>query len=222
MDMGKGPLKGTPVRANPSAELLSGLVQVQLPRGLMDIRLRVAMYADGSRALELQDPEGKPFYWPTLPACPATILTLLPPDDLDSVIVAIKPSALKNGMASALEDARLITDLGIEMPVDRHWVRLMRLELEAFAQCPEAQAVLLPQENLDLKEAKIPPGWEATALRIQQAFRQQGFSISAEDACESWARHWRKLAYAPPGLPPSTGEICHMLRRHFQSTDGGQ
>ncbi|MFN7176641.1 MAG: hypothetical protein ACK4MX_07090, partial [Thermaurantiacus sp.] len=85
-----------------SEDLLTPVFEVMLPRGKMEIRLRVSSFPNGSLAVEIQDADGQPFYWPTLPCCPTTLAGLLPDDLADASIVAIKPSALRNGMAQSL------------------------------------------------------------------------------------------------------------------------
>ena len=113
-------------RAAP-AEKLSSLVTVHLPRGPVDMRLRLTRYANGSPALELQDADGVAFYAPTIPVSPAAVAEAAPPELADAGLLAIKPSALRNGIANALVDAGILIDMGIEIPADRTWARLMQV-----------------------------------------------------------------------------------------------
>lgn len=203
-----------------SEDLLTPVFEVMLPRGKMEIRLRVSSFPNGSLALEIQDADGQPFYWPTLPCCPTTLAGLLPDDLADASIVAIKPSALRNGMAQSLVDAGLFTDLGLEMPVDRHWVRLMKIE---FATA-ERLAGMMPKEAADpapqqLREIPVPPGWTDTVKRIRQVFRRHGKDVSEADAMLAWAMKTRAINPLPKPLPPSSGAIHELLAPLFQPTE---
>lgn len=194
-------------------DIFSPLLTVALPRGKMDIRLRVAAYANGSRALELRDSDDRPFYSPTLPCCPVTLATLVSPEDAAGIVLAIKPSALRNGMAGALQDAELLIDLGIEMPVDRHWVRLMRLNLpaiDAAAAEPEIEA-----RQVVLKPPEVPLPWKASCRRIQLAFGRHGKTVSEADAMLAWAQATRAMRHAPEPLPASGDDIHDRLRGYF-------
>jgi hypothetical protein len=201
-------------------DIFTPVFEVLLPRGKMVIRLRVSSFPNGSLALEIQDSDGQPFYWPTLPCCPTTLAGLLPEELADASIVAIKPSALRNGMAQSLVDAGLLTDLGMEMPVDRHWVRLMKIE---FATA-ERLAGMMPREAADpapqrLREMSIPPGWADTVKRIRQVFRRHGKEVSEDEAMLAWAMKTRAINPLPKPLPPSTGAIHELLAPLFEPVD---
>jgi hypothetical protein len=197
-------------------DLVSPLLTVALPKGRMDLHLRLTCYADGSRALELRDSEGVPFYSPTLPCCLTTMASLLAPEEDETRVVAIKPSALRNGMANALLDAALLEDLGIEMPVDRHWVRLMRVAPACF-DLPADSGDKPASTPLALKPLAVPPGWDATCRRIQSAFRRHGLVVSASDARLAWAEASRAIARVPAPLPPSSLDIVEQLQPLFRS-----
>lgn len=201
-------------------DVVTPVFEVMLPRGKMDIRLRVSTFPNGSLALEIQDIEGQPFYWPTLPCCPTTLAGLLPEELADASIIAIKPSALRNGMAQSLVDAGLLTDLGMEMPVDRHWVRLMKIEFAAAerlaGQMPKESPEPAPQR---LKELPVPPGWADTVKRIRQVFRRHGKEVSEEEAMLAWAIRTRAINPLPKPLPPSSGAIHELLAPLFEPAD---
>jgi hypothetical protein len=201
-------------------DILTPVFEILLPRGKAEVQLRVSPYPNGSLALEMRDGDGRPFYWPTLPCCPTTLAGLIPDELAGATIVAIKPSSLRNGMAQALIDAGLLTDLELEMPVDRHWVRLMQVEFGRAEQL----AGLLPKEQSDpapqrLKELPVPPGWSDTAKRIRQVFLRHGKEVSEEEAMLAWAIRTRAMAPIPKPLPPSTGAIHELLAPLFEARD---
>lgn len=195
------------------------MFELKLPRGPMDVRLRVTPYASGSLALELQDGEGKPFYWPSTPCDPVALAGLLPEELADAPVVAIKPSALRNGMAQCLIDAGLLTDLDIEMPVDRQWARLMKVEFgraaELARRAPDAPPVPEPWR---LAADPIPPGWGNVIKRIHQALRRHGKSVTDLDAMLAWAIHSRAIALSPKPLPPSLSAIHDLLAPMLEPT----
>ncbi len=201
-------------RARRPQDILSPLLTVALPRGRMDLRLRVVSYANQSRALELLDADGRPFYSPTLPCCPVTLATLVSPEDAAGVVLAIKPSALRNGMAGALQDAELLVDLGMEMPVDRHWVRLMRLNLVKIDAVAFAETVV-ETRSVALRRLEVPPSWQASCRRIQIAFARKGKAVSEADAMLAWAQATGAIQRAPDPLPPSGDDIHDRLQAYF-------
>jgi hypothetical protein len=198
-------------------DILTPAFPIALPRGRMDVRLRVASYPNGSRALELQDADGRPFYWPTMAYCQTTAAGMLAPEDLDALVVAVKPSAMKNGMAGALMDAGLLVDLGIEMPSDRHFVRLMRLDLAGVMAAAEREAAraLEPLPHA-LAAPPVPVAWQPIARRVARAFARQGKAVSEADAMLAWALASRALPAVPPPLPPSGEEIHERLAGLFR------
>ncbi|MFQ3595297.1 MAG: hypothetical protein SNJ63_04215 [Sphingomonadaceae bacterium] len=206
--------------AAPIEETVTPVFEMLLPRGRMDVRIRVTPYPNGSLALELQDADGKAFYWPTLPCCPIALAGLLPDDVADQSVVAIKPSAIKNGMAHCLVEAGLLTDLDIEMPVDRYWVRLMKVEFEKARQLAQAApgAPLVP-EPWRLKPLPVPPGWNDTVKRIQQAMRRHGKLVSDADAMLAWAAVSRAISPIPAQLPPAMGAIHEALAGLFEAEE---
>ncbi len=190
---------------------LSPLVEVHLPHGQSLIQLRLASYRNGSLALELRDSEGRAFAWPTLPCCPTTLAGLLPAHLVGAPVVAIRPSALRSGITDALVAAGLLTDLELEVPIDRHWAPLMRVELEAAWR----QAGLPPADAPDpvparLRRLAVPPGWCPTVRRIQEVFRRRGLEVAELDAMLAWAWASRAIA-APRPLPPSAEAILAQL-----------
>lgn len=203
-------------------DILTPVFEVELPRGKSEMQLRVSPYPNGSLALELRDGEGRPFYWPTLPCCPTTLAGLLPEEMADATVVAIKPSALRNGMAQALIDAGLLTDIGLEMPVDRHWVRLMRVEL-AVAERLAGRRPAMPDAPVPqrLRPIPVPPGWADTVKRIRQVFRRHGKEVTEEEAMLAWAIRTRAIALLPKPLPPSAGAIHELLSPLFEPADPG-
>lgn len=179
----------------------------------MDLRLRLSRYADGSPALALEDADGSAFYAPTIPVCQASVAELAPPELTGATILAIKPSALRNGMANALLDAGALIDLGIEVPADRTWARLMRVAPHLFdAPAPATPAELRP---LALAPLPIPREWERAAQRIRHAFARNGMAISAEDAMLAWAWHSRAIQRQPATLPPAADTIISQLQGYF-------
>ena len=208
--------------APPVEEQRTPVFELKLPRGAMDVRLRVTPYASGSLALELQDADGKAFYWPTTPCDPVALAGLLPPDLADAPVVAIKPSALRNGMAQCLLDAGLLTDLDIEFPVDRQWARLMKVEFGRAAElalaAPGAPPVPGPWR---LNANPVPPGWQAHVRRIQQALRRHGKSVTDTDALLAWVILSRALPLSPRPLPPSVGAIHDAMAPLLEPTEGG-
>jgi hypothetical protein len=205
--------------AAPIEETVTPLFELKLPRGPMDVRIRVTPYPSGSLALELQDADGKAFYWPSIACDPVTIAGLLPDDIVDDSIVAIKPSALRNGMAQCLLDAGLLTDLDLEVPVDRHWARLMKVEFgraaELAMRAPQAPPVPEPWR---LAANPVPPAWTNTVKRLQQAMRRHGKSLTDTDAMLAWAIHTRAIAITPKPLPPSLGAIHDLVAPLIEPT----
>ena len=197
-------------------DILSPLLSVDLPRGKMDVQLRIATYPNGSRALELQDDEGNPFYWPTMPCCLDTMAGLLEPEDLDAIVIGVKPSAMRNGIVSALQDAGILFDLGIEMPVDRFWARLMRVNMAYFDEATAPPRIDPPVAPLALKPIPVPPGWDAACKRICAAFRKQGHAISAADAMLALILQSRTLPRTSAPLPASSEMIYNLLRAQFE------
>jgi hypothetical protein len=184
----------------------------------MDIRFRVSSYPGGSRALELQDSEGQAFYVPTMPIDPLAMLDLVPPELADDIILGIKPSAIRNGIASCLVEAGLLVDLGIEMPVDRHFVHLMRFEPEsadARAQAYEHKAASAVPAAL--QPVTVPTAWQPACRRIQAVFRRHGFIISEGDAFVAWLLSGGIVPRTPPRLPPSGDALFQMLRDRFDA-----
>jgi hypothetical protein len=210
------------MRPAPVEERISAPFELKLPRGAMEVRLRVTPYASGSLALELQDADGKAFYWPTTPCDPVALAGLVPPALADELVVAIKPSALRNGMAQCLLDAGLLVDLDIEIPVDRHWARLMQVAFDtADARAQRAPAAPAVPEPWRLAADPVPPGWQSSVKRIQQAMRRHGKSLTDTDAMLAWAIHTRAIAIAPKPLPPSLGAIHDLLAPLLEPTQPG-
>ena len=203
-----------------SEDILTPVFELELPRGKAEVQLRLSPYPNGSLALEMRDGEGRPFYWPTLPCCPTTLAGLVPEEAASDAVVAVKPSSLRNGMAQALIDAGLLTDLGLEMPVDRHWVRLMRVEFAAAEQLagriPSTPPRPVPHRLLPMP---VPPGWADTVRRIQQVFLRHGKAVDAEEAMLAWALQTRAIAPLPKPLPPSAGAIHELLAPLFERAD---
>lgn len=205
-------------RAEAVPDILTPVVSVTLPRGPMDVRFRIASYPGGSRALELQDGEGRAFYVPTMPFDVGMMQMLVPPDLVDDILLGFKPSAIKNGIAGALVEAGLVQNLGIEMPVDRHFVHLMRFlpqaaglqaEAEARAAAAAVPAVLAP--------IAVPAEWKPACRRIQAVFQRRGFLISEEDAYLAWILAGRMLPALPPRLPAAADTLFSMLKPGFRA-----
>jgi len=194
-------------------DIYSPLIPLALPRGKMDVTVRLATYPNGSRGLELRDANGVAFYWPTLPCDPTAMLGLLSPEEGDRIIVAIRASAVRNGIAEALLEAGVLQDLMIEMPVERHYVNLMRLNMAMMQ--PEAQADEGERVAMALRPISVPTGWEPTCRRIQQVFHRYGKRISLADAMLAWAAAAGAIARTPPALPPSGEEIHERLGKMF-------
>ncbi len=192
---------------------LSALFTITLPRGPVDTQLRLSSYAGGCPALELLDADGEAFYSPTIAVQRQGIVELLPPELADTTIVAIKPSALRNGIANVLVDAGVLVDLEVEMPADRTWARLMQVADHVFAE-PEPETATA-NADLALAPLPIPPEWERASRRIRHAFARSGFAISDQDAMLAWACHSRAIQRQPPALPPSGEEIVARLRGYF-------
>ncbi len=206
--------------AGAGEEALTPVFEMVLPGGRAEVQLRLSPYPNGSLALELRDGEGRPFDWPTLPCCPTTLAGLIPESLAGAAVVAIKPSSLRNGMAQALIDAGLLTDLGLEMPVDRHWVRLMQVDFararELAGQMPSATPDPAPHR---LKAIAVPPGWADTARRIQQVFLRHGKRVAEDEAMLAWALRSRAISPLPKPLPPSSRTIHELLAPFFE--EGG-
>lgn len=196
-----------------AADKVSALVTVVLPRGPMDLRLRLSHYANGSPALTLEDADGGAFYAPTIAVCQAGVAELIPPELTGTIILAIKPSALRNGMANALLDAGILIDLAIEMPAERTWARLMQVAPQMFAPPPAADTIC--PTALELAPLPIPRGWERAAQRVRHAFARYGMEISDQDAMLAWAWHGHALQRTPPVLPPAGEVIVSQLRGYF-------
>lgn len=198
------------------ADILTPLVSVHLPHGRMDVRFRIGAYANGSRALELQDADGAPFNVPTMACDREMMLALLPADEADAIVLGIRPSALRNGIAGALMDAGLLVDLAIEMPVDRHHVHLMRFDMRAAgAQAAAADQRAQAAVPAGLLSAKVPPAWKPGCRRIQAVFRRHGMAISEEDAFVAWILAGRMVPLAPPRLPAAGEEIFALMKDRF-------
>jgi DNA-binding transcriptional LysR family regulator len=115
-------------------------------------------------------------------------------------------------MAQCLLDAGLLTDLDIEVPVDRHWARLMKVEFgraaELASRAPAAPPV---PEPFRLAANPVPPAWANSVKRLQQAMRRHGKSVTDTDAMLAWAIHTRAIAIIPKPLPPSLGAIHDLI-----------
>jgi hypothetical protein len=200
-----------------TGERVTPAVPVLLPRGKIEIRMRVVPYANGSMGLELQDFEGSPFYWPTMPFALASVADALPDGEDETAIVAIKPSASKSGIADSLAAAGLLTDLGIEVAADRAYARLMRVEFrhaerlaaQAMREEPEVEA-------FRLKPVPVPSGWRPTVRRVQQALLRRGIDVSEADAMLGWALASGMLSGAPRALPSSGEAIAAQLAPWFE------
>lgn len=203
-------------RRGQQPDIYSPLIPLVMPRGKMDVTVRLATYLNGSRALELRDADGIPFYWPTLLCDPTTMLGLLSPEVADDVILAIRASAVKNGIAHALMEAGLLVDLQTEIPVDRYYVSLMRHNITMM---PDASPLEAAQLELTLKPLPVPAVWEPTYGRIQQVFCRHGKRISMQDAILAWAAAGG-IARVPPALLPSGEEIHERLRKMFEPQAG--
>lgn len=207
-------------RARLQIDITTPCVTVALPRGRTDVRFRITSYPNGSRALELQDAEGRPFYVPTMPVDLGEMQRLVPADQVDEILLGIKPSAIRNGMAAALVEAGLLVDLGIEMPVDRHFVHLMRFDRAAAgaqdAREAEMAAAAVPAP---LARPKIPPEWKPGCRRIQAVFRRRGLVISEEDAFLAWILSGRVLPTLPPRLPASADALFMLLKDRFGGSE---
>lgn len=203
-------------RARLQIDIITPWVSVALPRGHMDVRFRVSAYANGSRALELQDADGVAFYVPTMPCDRETMLGLIPADEVDNIVLGIKPSAMRNGVAGALVDAGLLVDLAMEMPVDRHFVHLMRFDLQAAgmqAMAEEERAAAAVPAGL--LSAKVPPAWKPGCRRIQSVFRRHGMIISEEDAFVAWILAGRMVPAVPPRLPAAGEDVFALMKDRF-------
>jgi len=121
-------------------------------------------------------------------------------------------------MGIALMEAGLLDDLNIEMPVDRHRVRPMRLNLEKIAADEAARGEISVAPAAGLPPT-VPPAWQPSCRRIRLAFRRHSRAISEADAILAWAQHSRAIARA---LQPPSGEDIHdALSGYFAHTDGG-
>lgn len=195
-------------------DMLSGLLTLDLPRGRQDIYVRVTSYPDGSRALELRDADQRPFYWPTMAVCRVSMAELLPPELVDAVVVAVKPSSLNNGMAYALVEGGVLIDLGIEMPSDRHFVRLMQVNEQTFAAAAQAEAQLAQavRTPMALASPPVPARWQQPVARIRAACARRGIELTDGDAMLAWALAGGAISREPPRLPGSGEEIFALLR----------
>ncbi|WP_448585084.1 hypothetical protein [Thermaurantiacus sp.] len=195
-----------------AVERVTPCVPVLLPRGRMDVRLRIVPYANGSMGLELQDFEGTPFYWPTIPFSLASLADALPGDLDESAIVAMKPSATRCGIADALVAAGLLSDLGVEVPVDRAYARLMRVEFRAAERLAAAAMREEPEaEAFRLKPVPVGASWKPTVKRVQAALMRRGMEVSEEAAMLGWALASGQLPGTPRPLPAAAEAIAAAL-----------
>ena len=193
-------------------EKRSRLLTLLLPRGPIDVHLRLTRYANGSPALELQDAFGASFYAPTIAVAPAIVAEAAPPELADAGLLAIKPSALRNGIANALVDAGFLIDIGVEVPADRTWARLMQIAPGLFETAEEEAAAAVA---LALHPLPVPRAWEKVVQRIRHAFHRQGMEIDEQDAMLAWAWHSRALQKNPSAPPPAGVEIVALLQPYF-------
>ncbi len=199
-----------------AGERVTPAVPVALPRGRIDVRLRLTPYANGSMGLEMQDFEGTPFSWPTLPFSLASLADALPDEAAPDCVVAIKPSAMKSGIADALIEAGLLTDLGLEVAADRTYARLMRVEFR-HAERMAAAAMRDEPEIVPhvLREAPVPPAWKPACQRIRAALLRHGIEVSDADAMLAWALESGAVGAVPRPLPASGEQIAKTLERWF-------
>lgn len=191
-------------------------VPVMLPRGKIDVRLRLTPYANGSMGLEMQDFEGTPFYWPTMPYSPASLADALPDEEAPECVVAIKPSAMKSGMADALVAAGLLTDLGLEIAADRAYARLMRVEFRAAERLAAAAMREEPEvEPFVLRPISVPSGWKPACQRIRQALLRRGIEVSEADAMLAWALESGAVGNVPRPLPATAEQVAAVLQPWF-------
>ncbi len=173
-------------------------------------------YANGSTGLELQDFEGTPFSWPTLPYSPAALADALPDEEAPERVVAIKPSAMRSGMADALVAAGLLTDLGFEVAADRAYARLMRVELRHAERLAAAAMRDEPEvEPHVLMDVAVPSAWKPACQRIRNALLRRGIEVSDRDAMLAWALESGAVGHAPRPLPASAEQLAAALARWF-------
>lgn len=198
-------------------------VPVMLPRGRIDVRLRLTPYANGSMGLEMQDFEGTPFYWPTMPFSLASLADALPDEEAPELVVAIKPSAMKSGIADALVAAGLLTDLGLEVAADRTYARLMRVELRHAERL--AAAAMRDEPDVVahvLKPIPLPSAWRPTCQRIRQALLRRGIEVTDADAMLAWALESGAVGNVPRPLPASAEQIATALAPWFVAAEDGR
>lgn len=183
----------------------------------MDVRLRLLTYANGSTGLELQDFEGTPFAWPTLPFSLASLADALPEEEAPERVVAIKPSAMRSGIADALVAAGLLTDLGLDVAADRAYARLMRVELRQAERLAGAAMREDPEvEPYCLAEVQVPSGWKPACRRIRQALLKRGMDVSEADAMLAWALESGAVGAVPRPLPALADQIAALLAPRFR------
>ncbi|WP_448581621.1 hypothetical protein [Thermaurantiacus sp.] len=188
---------------------------------MMDVRLRLIPYANGSMGLEMQDFEGTPFYWPTLPFSPAWLADVLPNEEVPEHVVAIKPSALRSGMVDALIAAGLLTDLGLEVAAERTYARLMRVEFRAAQKLAAAAMRDAPEvEPYRLRPLTVPPAWKPACQRIRQALRRRGIDVCEADAMLAWALESGAVGKMPRPLPATAEQVATALAPWFVKQEG--
>lgn len=216
MFIDRGPIRPRGSRPRLAPDIVGPLMPLELGQGRIDVAIRIGSYANGCRALELRDTSGRAVLSPTLSVQPDLIADLLPDLPDDAVIVAIKPSALRSGIANVLVDAGLLDDLGLEVPAERSFGRLMAVNVSALrmadARDTEAAAQARPYR---LRPLKVPPAWGVACRRLQAAFRRHGAIISEAEAMLAWASASGAFARMPPPLPPTAEAIHDMLAPYF-------